>query len=201
MRKPEGRLIALEGVHGPELVRVGRQLLATAGCARSESGISVWDASGIFFELTQTKQKLGCPSAKTLLILYASDLAFRLRWEIEPALKEGRTVIAAPYVETAIAAGRSAGVPRSWITGLLRFAPSPDDQFRIKEKYTAAGWTPRRTGGFAEYFALGMKSISASNNPSDIRDRMLDYWKHDPRAADVRVLSDKVMAKIGKRGW
>ena len=29
------------------------------------------------------------PSSRTLLLLYAADLAFRLRWEIGPALDEG----------------------------------------------------------------------------------------------------------------
>ena len=53
----------------------------------------------------------GAPSARTLLLLYAADLAFRLRWEIRPALAAGRTVVAAPYVDTAVAFGRAAGVP------------------------------------------------------------------------------------------
>ena len=51
----------------------------------------------------------GAPSARTLLLLYAADLAFRLRWQIRPALAEGRTVVAAPYVDTAVAFGRAAG--------------------------------------------------------------------------------------------
>ena len=45
------------------------------------------------------------PLLGRLLLLYAADLAFRLRWEIRPALAEGYTVVAAPYVETAVAFG------------------------------------------------------------------------------------------------
>jgi hypothetical protein len=67
----------------------------------------------------------GRPSARTLLLLYAADLAFRLRWEIRPKLAEGRTVIAAPYVDTAAAFGRAAGLPAAWIVNLFRFAPAP----------------------------------------------------------------------------
>jgi hypothetical protein len=57
--------------------------------------------------------------------LYAADLAFRLRWQIRPALAEGRTVVAAPYVQTAIAFGRAAGLRAEWLTALFRFAPRP----------------------------------------------------------------------------
>jgi hypothetical protein len=200
LAKSKGRLVAVEGIHGPDLVKAGRQLLKAAGCPRERSGISVWDASGIFFELSQTRQKLGVPSAKTLLILYASDLAFRLRWEIEPALAEGRTVLAAPYVETAIAAGAAAGIPRSWTTSLLRFAPAAEAEFRIKEKMSEAGWTARRSGGFGEYFALAMKTLFERDSAADVRDRMLAYWKYDPRAEHLRPLNDKSLERVRKHG-
>jgi thymidylate kinase len=88
-------------------------------------GISRWDASGIFEELAIADGQAGWPSARTLLLLYAADLAFRLRWEIRPALAEGRTVVAAPYVNTAVAFGRAAGLPSSWLANLFRFAPRP----------------------------------------------------------------------------
>ena len=65
----------------------------------------------------------GTPSARTLLLLYAADLAFRLRWEISPALDEGRLVIAAPYVATPMALGQAAGLDPDWLADLFRFAP------------------------------------------------------------------------------
>jgi thymidylate kinase len=58
-------------------------------------------------------------------LLYAADLAFRLRWEIRPALAEGRIVIAAHYVETAIAFGQAAGLDARWLDDILSFAPRP----------------------------------------------------------------------------
>src|SRR5207247_852286 len=86
-------------------------------------GISRWDASGVFQDLAVADAEAGAPSARTLLLLYAADLAFRLRWEIRPALAEGRVVAAAPYVATAIAFGRAAGLPPGWLKDLFRFAP------------------------------------------------------------------------------
>src|SRR6185369_13644428 len=99
--------------------------------ATARGGISHWDASGVFQELVVADSAAGTPSARTLLLLYAADLAFRLRWEIRPALAAGRTVVAAPYVATAIAFGRAAGVPVGWLANLFRFAPTPAERLFI----------------------------------------------------------------------
>ena len=50
---------------------------------------------------------------------------FRLRWQIRPTLAEGCSVVAAPYVATAVAFGLAAGVPSAWLSNLFRFAPRP----------------------------------------------------------------------------
>src|SRR5262249_41834951 len=114
---------------------------------RRRGGVSTWDASGIFDELTVADHDGGPPSARTLLLLYAADLAFRIRWEINPTLLEGRTVIVAPYVETAIAFGRAAGINKGWLLDLFAFAPRPSAVHRV---VTAA---PRssRSSGFIEF--------------------------------------------------
>jgi hypothetical protein len=97
--------------------------LASAG--RQRGGISWWDASGLFEQLVIAEVDAGLPSPRTLLLLYAADLVFRLRWEIEPTLAEGKTVVAAPYVDTAIAFGRATGLSGGWLTSLFSFAPTP----------------------------------------------------------------------------
>ena len=114
-------LIAVDGVDPVALLADARAALG--GPARG--GISKWDASGVFQELAVAGAEAGAPSARTLLMLYAADLAFRLRWQIRPALAEGRTVVAAPYVATALAFGRAAGLESSWLMNLFRFAPRP----------------------------------------------------------------------------
>src|SRR5439155_22643618 len=95
-------LVAVDGVNGAAVKAAARARLAAAD-RHLRGGISVWDASGVFGELAVAGDEAGRPSARTLLLLYAADLAFRLRWEIRPALAEGRLVVAAPYVDTAIA--------------------------------------------------------------------------------------------------
>jgi thymidylate kinase len=117
-----GRLIAIDGV--------GAAALAAAASAdtRARGRISRWDASGLFEQLAVADGAAGVPSTRTLLLLYAADLAFRIRWEIEPALAAGQTVVAAPYVETAVAFGRAGGLASAWLANLFRLMPTPDEQ-------------------------------------------------------------------------
>ncbi len=117
-------LISVDGVDAGALLAAARAALGSP----SRGGISRWDASGVFQDLAVADEAAGAPSARTLLLLYAADLAFRLRWQIRPALAEGRTVVAAPYVDTAVAFGRAAGLKAGWLTNLFRFAPRASDR-------------------------------------------------------------------------
>ena len=120
-------LIAVDGVDASALLAAAKAALSTSPAA-IRGGISRWDASGVFQDLAVADAEAGAPSARTLLLLYAADLAFRLRWQIKPALAEGRTVVAAPYVETAMAFGRAAGLRPKWLVNLFAFAPRAADR-------------------------------------------------------------------------
>ena len=144
--KEAAALVALDGINSRALRAEARKVLANARGRRG--GVSVWDASGLFEELAFAGGETGLPSARALLLLYAADLAFRLRWEIRPALEEGRVVIAAPYVETAVAFGRAAGLPRRWLRDLFAFA-LPAAQWRHVDATPASGSS--RRDGFVEF--------------------------------------------------
>ena len=122
-------LISLDGVNANALTDAARNLAAAN--RRRRAGISHWGASGIFDELTVGENDAGTPSPRTLMLLYAADLAFRLRWEIRPSLEEGRLVIAAPYVSTAIAFGQAAGLDQAWLSDLFCFAPAASEHHVI----------------------------------------------------------------------
>ncbi len=127
MSVTDAMLIAVDGVNGAAVKAAARAALADAGRSR-RGGVSTWDASGLFEELAVADETAGRPSARTLLLLFAADLVFRLRWEIQPALAEGRVIVAAPYVDTAVAFGRAAGVSSAWLTNLFTFAPRPAER-------------------------------------------------------------------------
>jgi hypothetical protein len=116
-------------------------------------GVSAWDASGIFSELRASKRKHLALSPRTLVLLYAADLVFRLRWQIRPALDHGQVIIAAPYVETAVAFGVAGGLSRSWLTTLFAFAPPPDACFRLKERGRTSRPKGKPLDGYVEFCA------------------------------------------------
>lgn len=135
------RLIAVDGANTETLRAAVRR-------RPRRSGVSHWDASGLFEQMVVADDDAGAPSVRTLLLLYAADLAFRLRWEIQPVLAEGRTVVAAPYVDTAIAFGRAAGVRGGWLTSLFQFAMRPTER-----RYVDGPVPKGKTGaqGFVEF--------------------------------------------------
>ena len=134
-----GVLVSVDGVDASDIVAAARAKIAEVPRPR-RGGVSVWDASGVFDDRVVAGPEAGVPSARTLLLLYAADLAFRLRWEIKPALAEGRTVAAAPYVATAIAFGRAAGLPAGWLKDLFRFAPRPTQARYVDAKTARSGF-------------------------------------------------------------
>jgi hypothetical protein len=156
MSRAADRLIAIDGVNGNAMTAAAKGR-ATAG-TRRRAGISYWDASGVFGEVVVAEDAAGRPSARTVLLLYAADLAFRLRWEIKPALDEGLIVIAVPYVDTAIAFGRAAGLEAEWLADTFSFAPKAGDR-RLIAAPAARSISDRK--GFAEF---GCQQIAGAHS-------------------------------------
>ena len=154
--QPPGRLIAVDGANGAAVKALAKHRIAAVKRGQ-RGGVSEWDASGVFDDLVVAGEEAGEPSARTLVLLYAADLAFRLRWEIRPALAEGRVVAAAPYVATAIAFGRAAGLPGGWLKDLFSFAARPDEAHYVD----AAAPRGRGPAGFIEF---GCERLSAGGH-------------------------------------
>lgn len=146
MTRPTARLIALEGVNGGALTSAAQAVAAANRAQRP--GISAWDASGIFGEVMLADVGAGDPSARTLLLLYAADLAFRVRWDVTPALAAGRLVVVSPYIDTAIAFGRAAGLDEAWLTDVFNFAPMAATRQHVD---TAPAHTVAERTGFVEF--------------------------------------------------
>lgn len=152
MAKPpiRGRLVAVDGAHGADVFESATALVESLADRGLSAGISRWDASGLFTDVMTAPAVERDLSPRTLLLLYAADLAFRLRWEIAPALEQGYVVIAAPYVSTAVAFGTAAGLSRDWLTTLLRFAPAATRTVILKEAKPNRNWKRRPERGFGE---------------------------------------------------
>ena len=160
MKEARPRLIAVDGVEAAAVLAAARRALGS----KDRAGISHWDASGVFQDLAVAGETAGSPSPRTLLLLYAADLAFRLRWEIRPALAEGHTVVAAPYVETAVAFGRAAGVPAGWLANLFRFAPRPNERCFVHGSRKG----DRAADGFIGFGCAQMRGRPGGRTPHQI---------------------------------
>lgn len=181
---PEGRLIALEG-NGPELRVMAKRLAKSQG-----GGVSAWDASSIFFEMRRPDREVPAPSPRTLVLLYAADLAFRLRWEIRPALAEDQVVIAAPYVESAIAFGRAAGLPHRWLANLFQFAAKPSACYWMKSQTGGAAWMGKPSAGFLEFCCAFLNSGAPPWEPQALREKVRSYAESLERRRGCRILDD-----------
>lgn len=146
-----GRLIALEGTGGRSMAVATKRLERSLRRTETVAGVSAWDASDIFFQIASGARGIPAPPPRTLIHLYACDLAFRLRWQIRPALAEGATVVAAPYIETAIAFGRGAGLPHSWLREIFSFAPAPDACYRVPESTIPVERRGKPSDSFLEF--------------------------------------------------
>jgi hypothetical protein len=152
----------VDGLSGRALTRAARRLASDEG-----AGVSWWDASGIFGDVDAAGIDVARPSARTVILLYAADLAFRLRWEIRPAVAEGRHVVAAPYVDTAMAFGRAAGLDEAWLRSLFAFAPEPDERVYVDGK-PAAGTAGQ---GFLEFTCRRLGAMEARKSRQDLLTR------------------------------
>jgi len=171
-----GTLVSVDGLDASQIVAAARAKIAGVPRAR-RGGVSVWDASGVFDDLVVAGADAGIPSARTLLLLYAADLAFRLRWEIRPLLAEGRIVAAAPYVATAIAFGRAAGLPAGWMKDLFRFAPRPAEACYVD--------TASARSGFVE-FGCGRLADRGNGSTRQLMDRTRSHLQTAARSRSGR---------------
>ena len=150
---PRGHLVAVDGSRGRDISSAADALAKRLRRLGVECVISRWDASGLFGELAHAGRAGAPVSPRTLSLVYAADLAFRLRWEIRTAIETGGVVIAAPSFETAVAFGSACGLPESWLRELLRFAPAPDVRGLVCERKSDRGWKARLDRGYGEYGA------------------------------------------------
>jgi dTMP kinase len=127
-----GKLIVLEGTDG-----VGRstqtimlkEWLEVQGYAVLDTG---WTRSKLVGQaITDAKQGHSLHRL-TYCLMYATDLADRMEYQILPALKSGFIVLADRYIFTAIARGIARGADKQWLLDLFGFAVAPDLVFYLQ---------------------------------------------------------------------
>ena len=143
-----GSLIAVDGSRAKDVNAAAGAIASALQQSGVECAVSRWDASGLFTELAAGAHNDRNVSMRSLSLVYAADLAFRLRWEIRPVLEAGGVIIAASYIETVVAFGGSCGLDEQWIRQLLRFAPEPTIHGRTEERKIQRPWKRRTDRGY-----------------------------------------------------
>ena len=192
-----GRLIAIDGTRGRDIGAAADAITAALQERRLESAVSRFDASGLFGELAAAGRGDQHISARTLTLVYAADLAFRLRWEIRPVLEAGGIVLAASYVDTAAAIGAAHDLDEAWIRELLRFAATPNFRARAEEKKVDRGWKARINRGYGEYCAA-MVAGQPPKQASARRRRDAAALLHRPHGRRLYRLTDEGVADLAK---
>lgn len=127
-----GKLIVIEGTDGCGRTTQAfqlRQWLEVQGYGVLETG---WTRSKLVGQaITDLKQGHSLHRL-TYCLMYATDLADRMEYQILPALKSGFIVLADRYTYTAIARGIVRGAEREWLHDLFGFAVAPDLVFYLQ---------------------------------------------------------------------
>jgi dTMP kinase len=121
-----GKLIVIEGTDGcgrtTQMFRL-RQWLEVQGYGVLETG---WTRSKLVGQAITDLKEGHSLHRLTYCLMYATDLADRMEYQILPALKSGFIVLADRYVYTAIARGIVRGAEKDWLRDLYGFAAAPD---------------------------------------------------------------------------
>jgi hypothetical protein len=189
----KGRLIAIDGASGASLIAAARTVARTLRDATGSGGVSAWDASGIFTELAAADPHVAAASARTLTLLYAADLAFRVRWHIAPALDAGETVVAAPYVESAKALSVAAGLSKGWLDELFGFAPKPSVCFRAP---LMRGRDRGSRAGFPEWFTTAVAANGGGLDPAKLRAKSTEYLNGLEARRRCRLLTTREIDRL-----
>ena len=193
--KYPGRLIAIDGTRGKDVALAARDLVAKLKHRDVACAVSRFDASGLFTDLAAGARNDRDVSIRTLTLVYAADLAFRLRWEIRPVLEAGGIVIAAPYLDTAVTFGTINGLDADWLRLLLQFAPLPDFRGLADERKIGRPWKRRIDRGYPEYAALMVEAASPKLGTRSARRKMMALL-HRSRGRKVFHLTNKGLGAL-----
>jgi hypothetical protein len=195
--KYPGRLISVDGTRGKDVTLAANDIVARLKHDGIECAVSRWDASGLFTDMTAGIGGDRNVSIRTLSLVYAADLAFRLRWEIRPVLEAGGVVIAAPYIDTAVAFGAICGLDEEWLGRLMRFAPAAGYRGLVDERKIDRPWKRRTDRGYAEYGALLLEAAAPKRVSKPARRRMMTMLDR-ARGRKVYHLTNKGIGALAK---
>jgi len=128
----DGKLIVIEGTDGcgrSTQALLLKEWLEVQGYAVIDTG---WTRSKLVGKAITDAKEGHSLHRLTYCLMYATDLADRMEYQIIPALKSGFIVLADRYIYTALARGVARGADREWLRDLFGFAVHPDLIFYLQ---------------------------------------------------------------------
>ena len=193
---PTGRLVAVEGSRGRDIADAARRVWDALKSRGAHGGISWWDASGTFFESRQVKKKEFVPSPRTLVLFYAVDLQFRLKWEIEPLAGRRAHRDRGTLHGTIRAFGRAAGIPKAWLDAVLAPCRPADVSLRAKEGKKKSGWSGGSEEGFCETCAVAMANDRQQVDLAKLRRAMIEVLERRERRGALSRVRKKALKRL-----
>ncbi|MCK4717809.1 MAG: dTMP kinase [Thermoplasmata archaeon] len=131
----KGKLIVFDGIDGSGKSTQIKLLKEDLEASNADFAITGWKDSKYFYnlyigDLIERIQEGGVPippEARTFLL--ATDLSYRLKAIIQPALEEGKLVICDRHIYKVISQGLARGLERRWLDIMFEFMPHPDMVF------------------------------------------------------------------------
>jgi len=184
-----GRLIVVEGTDGvgrSTQTRMLKEWLEVQGFAVLDTG---WTRSKLVGQAI-TDAKTGHSLHRlSYCLMYATDLADRLEYQIIPALRSGFIVLADRYIYTAIARGIARGAEKPWLKDLFGFAVAPDLVFYLR--LGVQDLVPRvLEAGKMNYWESGMDM----NYGDDLYDSFVAYQSELIRQFDAMADEDQFLS-------
>lgn len=127
-----GKLLVIEGTDGcgrSTQALMLKEWLEVQGYAVIDTG---WTRSKLVGKAITDAKEGHSLHRLTYCLMYATDLADRMEYQIIPALKSGFIVLADRYVYTLLARGIARGADRDWLRDLFSFAVQPDLVFYLQ---------------------------------------------------------------------
>jgi dTMP kinase len=127
-----GKLLVIEGTDGcgrSTQSLMLKEWLEVQGYAVIDTG---WTRSKLVGKAITDAKEGHSLHRLTYCLMYATDLADRMEYQIIPALKSGFIVLADRYVYTLLARGIARGADREWLHDLFSFAVQPDLVFYLQ---------------------------------------------------------------------
>lgn len=127
-----GKLIVIEGTDGcgrSTQAAMLKEWLEVQGYAVIDTG---WTRSKLVGKAITNAKEGHSLHRLTYCLMYATDLADRMEYQIIPALRSGFIVLADRYIYTLLARGVARSADKHWLRELFSFAVQPDLIFYLQ---------------------------------------------------------------------